>query len=354
MKILNTTYRDIRENEALSIQKTPISQLDETSDLPEGSLIHVVLFSGNDLYESKKMTTDAFKQKMYESVQNTLKTSYWDTHEKGLAKHTGVEEDEAGKRPKGTSFADLLQFLEDKDKLKERITDFPMYVPEEVTRDDPANGFVNHVYYDFDILKRYAVLRDNDLQSGIDNLNIRVDELDCYFATSMELHTTKEDNNGDIVHTNKSVNHSDTENDKYCQMSIASGNKISNEWTCNATGNLVVYGWLDSSSCLNNKATPSAFCVLEGKINDQWEIISACSVTPAKNITYVGFNVLVKKDLVIRARTGFVCGVKSGQFPNQQDGYDTLANSTANGFKCMIYSNKDYSEREGLNDNDNS
>jgi hypothetical protein len=77
-------------------------------------------------------------------------------------------------------------------------------------------------------------------------------------------------------------------------------------------------------------------------------------VTPAKNITYVGFNVLVKKDLVIRARTGFVCGVKSGQFPNQQDGYDTLANSTANGFKCIIYSNKDYSEREGLNDNDNS
>ena len=92
---------------------------------------------------------------------------------------------------------------------------------------------------------------------------------------------------------------------------------------------------------MNNKATPSAFCVIEGMINKNWEIISVCPVTPAKSITYVGFNLMVKRNLVIRARTGFICGVKSSQFPNEQDGYDTLANSTSNGFKCMIYSKKE-------------
>ena len=110
----------------------------------------------------------------------------------------------------------------------------------------------------------------------------------------------------------------------------------------------MIYGWLDSSECLNNKATPSAFCVIEGNINKNWEIISVCPVAPAKSITYVGFNLMVKKGLVIRARTGFICGVKSGQFPNEQDGYDTLANSKANGFKCMIY------KKERTDDDDNT
>jgi hypothetical protein len=45
---------------------------------------------------------------------------------------------------------------------------------------------------------------------------------------------------------------------------------------------------------------------------------------------------------VIRARTGFTVGAKSSQFSNEQDGNDTLSNSTANGFKCMIFSNKNY------------
>ena len=350
MKIINSTYRDT----STTIQKTPVSQLDRITDLPEGSLIHIVTKVGNnELYESKSMGTDDFKQKIYESVQNTLKTAYWDTHhEAGEGPHAGLEETEADTRPKGTSFKDLLAFLKSKDDLKDNITDKPFYVPDPVG-DDPVDGFVNHIYYDFDVIKRYAVLKDNDLQGGVDRLNSRVDELDCYFATNMELNTTRENNNGEIVDTHDSVNHIATENDTYCQMSIAAGNKISNEWTCRYTGNLVVYGWLDSTTCLDNKATPSAFCVLEGQINQNWEIISVCPVTPAKSITYVGFNVPVKKDLVVRVRTGFVCGVKSSQFPNQQDGYDTLANSTANGFKCMIYSNKDYYQK-GTDDDDNT
>jgi len=109
---------------------------------------------------------------------------------------------------------------------------------------------------------------------------------------------------------------------------------------------------------LNNKATPSAFCVIEGNINKNWEIISVCPVTPAKSMTYVGFNLMVKKGLTIRARTGFVCGVKSSQFANQQDGYDTLANSKANGFKCMIYLNEKDKEieddEEGTETDDNT
>ena len=164
----------------------------------------------------------------------------------------------------------------------------------------------------------------------------------------MSFATTRMVNNLETRVTDDTINHNQTENDDYCQMYIESGNKISNEWTCPDTGNLVIYGWLDSSTCLNNKATPSAFCVIEGYINDNWEIISVCPVMPAKTITYVGFNLLVKKNLTIRARTGFVCGVKSSQFANQQDGYDTLANSRANGFKCMIY------KQEGSEEHDNS
>jgi hypothetical protein len=130
-------------------------------------------------------------------------------------------------------------------------------------------------------------------------------------------------------------------------MVIQEGNRISNEWTTPAAGNLVVYGWLDSTAALNNKAIPSAFCVLEANINstkenENWEIISVQPVIPAKNITYVGFNVPVKKNLKIRVRTGFNVGAKSGGYSNENDGYDTLANITANGFKCMVYSSVKY------------
>lgn len=339
MKIVNRTYRDITASES-TIQKTPISDLVSTTSLPDGSLMHIAVKEGSS-YESRKITTDYFKQKIYESVQNTLKTKYWDTHEfdiqsdKPSPRHD-QEEDTSGNRPDGTSFADLVRYLKNKDATKPS-TDPTKYEPDEVAETDP-DGFVDHIYYDFDVLKRYVVLRDSDLQTEIDEIEMVTTDMDCHFAPQMELYTTKLNNNNETVTTNSSVNHGTTENDDYCQLKINAGNKISERtWIVPKTGNLVVYGWLDSSQCLNNKATPSAYCVLEGKINGVWEIISVCPVVPAKNMTYVGFNVLVKAGLEIRARTGFTCGDKSGQHPNEQDGYDSLSNSTPNGFKCMVY-----------------
>ena len=347
MKIVNQTYRDIAPNEA-SIEKTPISELDQTNSLPDGSLIHVVLNNGGNKYESKKMTVEAFKQKIYDSVQNTFKTKYWDTHEKSFSAHESLEEDIAGERPKNTSFADLLNYLKRKDETRAAGgEDWPIYAPEEISKIDP-DGFVDHINFDFDLIKRYMVLKDEEIEKDMGELTIRVNDLDCYFAPNMKFSTTGIVNNLETEVTSETINHNLTENDDYCQMSIESGNKISNEWTCTATGNLVIYGWLDSSACLNNKATPSAFCVIEGNIKNNWEIISVCPVAPAKTITYVGFNLMVKKGLVIRARTGFVCGVKSSQFPNQQDGYDTLSNSRANGFKCMIYQNEEAIDRRTI------
>lgn len=354
MKIVNRTYRDIVESES-TIQKTPVSELAPTTSLNEGALMHIVQNIGTaqlPKYESKRITVDDFKQKIYDSVQNTFKTKYWETHElisKELGasyKHDRSEEENAGERPEGTSFRDLLNYLKAKDELKEG--DLPIYAPEEIDKDDP-DGFVDHIYFDFDLIKRYMVVKDGDIELDIKELNERVDELDCYFAPNMSFATTRLDNNVEVAYTSNSLNHDLTENEDYCQMSIESGNKISNEWTCPESGNLVIYGWLDSSACLDNKATPGAFCVIEGNINKSWEIISVCPVAPAKTITYVGFNLMVKKNLVIRARTGFICGAKSGQFPNEQDGYDTLANSRANGFKCMIYF-----KEKGLYEDDNT
>lgn len=347
MKILNNKYRDIAGGEN-TIIKTPITELLSTYNLAEGSFIHVVEHDGQGHYESKKITVDDFKQKIYDSVQNTLKTSYWDTHELKKDKTPSDKHDQGedpnGDRPEGTSFKDLLEYLKSKDTTRandEETT--PIYAPEEVSETDP-NGFVDHLYFDFDLIKRYMVVKDGDIENSIQRLDERVDALDCYFAPAMKFSTTKLNNNNEIEPTGSSVNHNLTENDNYCQMYIESGNKISNEWTCPATGNLVIYGWLDSSACLNNKSTPSAFCVIEGNINNNWEIISVAPVNPAKTLTYVGFNIMVKTGLTIRARTGFICGSKSGQFANQQDGYDTLSNSRVNGFKCMIYRSNEVSD----------
>jgi hypothetical protein len=218
------------------------------------------------------------------------------------------------------------------------------------------DAFIKHVYYDFDVIKRYIVLKNNRFEFDLDSIRARLDELECYFYTRMRFHTT--DQNGE--YSKISVNHLKNENYPHCQMKIEYGNKISNTWKCPASGNLVVYGWLDSSQLLNNKAIQRAYCVIEGLINpsdsgDNWEIISVQPVIPAKTITYVGFNLLVHEGLVIRARTGFTVGNGSGNFANEQDGNDTLSNSVPNGFKCMIYSSENYKsetqktwEREGI------
>lgn len=59
MKIINKTIRDITADEHY-IQKTAISDLTETTELPMSSLIHVIVNLGNG-YESKKMSVDVFK-----------------------------------------------------------------------------------------------------------------------------------------------------------------------------------------------------------------------------------------------------------------------------------------------------
>ena len=204
---------------------------------------------------------------------------------------------------------------------------------------------MNHVNYDFEVLKRYSVKRANHLQEEIDNINSTLTYLDCYFSPRMDTYTTDE-------HGKTKKNPVLNENTNHCQMYIKTGNKISNTWTVPATGHLVIYGWLDSSEALNNRAIPSAFCVIEASIDSlraeetttNWQIIAVQPVIPFKTITYVGFNFPVHRGLVIRARTGFTVGAKSSQRSNEQDGYDTLSNSTPNGFKCMVYSNKDYVE----------
>ena len=337
MKILNKTYRDVTAEDP-QFQTTTIEDLSKTTELKDGSLIHIVENDGSNNFESKKMLVDDFKQKVYESVQNTFKTAYWETHEL-ISKERGSsylhdqnEEEVSGERPKGTSFKELLEYLRSKDNGSN-----PIYAPEEIAK-DAEDGFVKHIYFDFDLIKRYMVAKDNDIIADMEDIGGNVDVMDCQFSPIMSFATTRLDNNIETVVTNDSVNHDLTENDNYCQMSIS---KISSEWKCPASGNLVIYGWLDASQCLNNKSTPAAFCAIEGNINGNWEIISVCAVNPTKSMTYVGFNLTVKKGLTIRARTGFTCGAKSGQFSNEQDGNDTLSNSTANGFKCMIFSNKE-------------
>ena len=342
MKILNQTIRDAAD---LSHQMTAVSELQPTSELKKESLLHIIQYLDNGgpasarRYESMRMTVEAFENKIYQAVQNTFKTAYWDTHEKNMTTHG---KNEGG--PTGTSFKDFLDYLKGNGTAADDMR------PTEVAENNP-DGFISHIYFDFDVIKRYIVKKNNKFQSEIDRIDNKLTELDCYFDPDMKLYTT--DVNGNTL-VNDSVNHRETENDTYCQMEIKDGNKISNTWTVPASGNLVIYGWLDSSAALNNKATPSAFCVIEAKINstptqsdDVWEIIAAQPVQPFKNITYVGFNLLVHEGLVIRARTGFTVGAKSSQFSNENDGYDTLANIALNGFKCQVFSNVEYKNKKG-------
>lgn len=286
------------------------------------------------------MEIRTFEQKIYEAVQNTLKTEYCNTHCNVSAPESHHHSGNAGEQSdKQTSFADLVAYLTGKN-----------YAPAEVSETD-SDGFVKHVYYDFDVLKRYMVLKDSELAASMAAVGSRVSTIEDHFASRMSLYTTELDAEGNVITSSNSVNHSGNDNSSYCHMRIEPGNKISNTWTCPATGNLVVYGWLDSSDALNNKSIPTSYCAIEANINgtessSNWEVIGVQPVIPAKNITYVGFNLPVKKDLVIRARTGFLVGAKSGQFSNDNDGYDTLSNNVPNGFRCMIFSSDGYNPEQ--------
>ena len=323
MKIINQTYRN--QTQVTSEARTSISELPLTTELVPESLIHIVQYKdeteSGKRYESMKMEIGTFENKVYEAVQNTFHHEYWDLH---------GHDDDGGMSP--FSFKDMLDYLGD--DAPESIDQWYDGSPEEKVK----VNFVKHVNYDFELLRRYIVKKDNELGSEINGIKGKLDELDCMFTREMALFTTTEDGST----TNRSVNNSTNVDDDFCQMSIKSGNKISNEWKVPATGNLVINGWLDSSAVLNNKATASAFCVIEANINAKWEIIGVQGVQPFKNITYVGFTLPVKSGLIIRARTGFTVGNKSGQFSNEQDGFDTLSNSTPNGFKCMVFSNAEY------------
>ena len=266
MKILNREYRDITSGE--SLLKTPVSELDETSNLFDKSLIHIIeCRNENDdspTYDSKKMLLGDFKQKVYEAVQNTFKTSYWDTHcrdcKDGVVSPPANDHetvDEPGESQNQTSFKNLVSYLKGKG-----------YEPSEVS-DDDQNGFIKHIYYDFDVIKRYMVLKDGDLNTLITGHRDRLTRIECLFRPDSKIWTFKRSASdatpsGETELTNDSVKNQNV-NDRFCHMQIEPGNKISNTWSCPSTGMLVAYGWLDSSSALNNKAIPSAFCVLEGK-----------------------------------------------------------------------------------------
>lgn len=303
MKILNSTTRNS------DINTTTIPELEYATSLNDGSLIHI-LQNIDGKFTSQKMDIEVFKNKIYESINNTLRTAYWDTH-----------------------ITDVNDTHETSYIFKNILNALGENKPVEINGSD---SFVKHLNYDFEVLAKYIDNKDDYVRSRINELNEIANDLNCQFSSIMNLSET-------------SSSHNRTVDNTYCQMAIKDGQRISNEWVVPATGNLVVYGWLDSNDALNNKAIANAFCVLEAKINsseknENWEIISVQPVIPAKNITYVGFNVPVKSGLVIRIRTGFNVGAKSGQYSNEQDGSGTLSNSTPNGFKCQVFSL--YTEKE--------
>ena len=306
MKILNQTTRDTE----LPFETTPVTGLEKMDDLPPSSLMHIVRY--DDIaggYESRKMLVSSFQNKMYQAIQNTFKTEYIDTHAHG--DDTSV-----------SSFPSMVQYLGN---------ELPKFNPS-----DRDSSFVQHVNYDFEILRRYIVKKDAEILGKIGSITKTMYNADVRFQTNMKLTTT--DENG--ATTDVSVWEKKGPDQQYCQMQIQVGNKISNEWIVPASGNLVICGWLDSEKALNNKSIPTSYCVIEGKIGESWQILGVQAVIPGKSITYVGFTIPVKKELAIRARTGFVVGAKSGQFSNEQDGYDTVSNNVPNGFKCQVFSNE--------------
>ena len=74
MKIINSTIRNSDSN------TTTITELDYTSSLNDDSLIHIVQKGSDDKFTSRKMKIEVFKKKIYEALNNTFRTEYWDTH----------------------------------------------------------------------------------------------------------------------------------------------------------------------------------------------------------------------------------------------------------------------------------
>lgn len=49
--------------------------------MKDESLIHIAQYVDDGKYTSNHIEVGVFKKKVYESVNNTLRTEYWDTHE---------------------------------------------------------------------------------------------------------------------------------------------------------------------------------------------------------------------------------------------------------------------------------
>ena len=152
MKILNTSYRDVVATED-ALQKTPVSELQLTTELIENSLIHIVQYISGDAskntakYESMKMRVQDFEQKIYEAVQNTFNTSYWGTHSVAWKTSHADSTETLPTALAEASFEKMIAYL-DSD------------APSEIPSVDP-NRFIKHLFFDFDVVKRYIVKKNN-------------------------------------------------------------------------------------------------------------------------------------------------------------------------------------------------
>lgn len=80
---------------------------------------------------------------------------------------------------------------------------------------------------------------------------------------------------------------------------------------CTQTGNLVVYGWLaDTGTVLPQEAWVAIYGMINisGQDNPKWTILQVQPWTKtaySNKIQYIGFNIPVKKGLVLKIKTGF-------------------------------------------------
>ncbi len=117
------------------------------------------------------MTIGQFQRKLYEAVQNTLKVEYCKTHMEWVDENPDHVDDNVEQNyPDGSSFKDIAAYLKRMNCM-----------PEEVETDE-EDGFVKHVFLDMDILKRYVVLKNQDIESNISRIDQMTTELDDHFG----------------------------------------------------------------------------------------------------------------------------------------------------------------------------
>lgn len=193
MKIIDQTIRDAN----YPFQTTSVFDLPPTSDLIPESYIHIVQFIDGG-YSSRKMHIGNFTNKVYQAVNNTFKVEYWRLHN-----HYADSIDSEGNKPKDEddkeySFIKMIEYLDSDGS--------DIHAPDRI--DFTKSNFVEHVNYDFAILRRYIVRKDNELQGKIDANKNSIDDLDCFFNSDMTITTTSRNN----TLSHNSVNHKKSEN----------------------------------------------------------------------------------------------------------------------------------------------